>query len=66
MYEDARRGTRGAAEPSFATVDDAYACVGAIFELTSRQLRQGRPPHMSDLEPIVERLVLGIVSQSRI
>lgn len=65
MYEDARRGARESGEPSFATVDDAYACVGAIFELTSRQLRLGRPPRMIDLEPIVERLVLGIVSQSR-
>jgi len=66
MYEDARRGTRDSSEPSFATVDDAYACVGAIFELTSRQLRQGRPARMGDLEPIVERLVLGIVAQSKI
>ena len=64
MYEDAQRGTRDRGEPSFATVDDAYACVGAIFELTSRQLRRGLPPRMSDLEPIVERLVLGVVSQS--
>ncbi|MCP9488745.1 MAG: TetR/AcrR family transcriptional regulator [Solirubrobacteraceae bacterium MAG38_C4-C5] len=61
MYEDARRGAR---DSGFATVDDAYACVGAIFELTSRQLRRGHPPRMGDLEPIVERLVLGIVAQS--
>ena len=64
MYEDARRGTRDSGEPSFATVDDAYACVGAIFELTSRHLRRGIPPRISELEPIVERLVLGTVSQS--
>lgn len=64
MYEDARQGTRDTDEPSFATVDDAYACVGAIFELTSRHVRRGHPPRISDLEPIVERLVLGVVSQS--
>ena len=64
MYEDARRGARDSGEPCFATVDDAYAVVGAIFELVSRQVRHGRPTRLGDLEPIVDRLVLGVVAQS--
>jgi AcrR family transcriptional regulator len=33
--------------PRFASRDDAYACIGAIFELVSRQLRTGRPSDIS-------------------
>jgi AcrR family transcriptional regulator len=50
--------------PLFSSADDAFAIVGAIVELASRQLRTGRPERMSDLEPVIERLVAGILEQS--
>jgi AcrR family transcriptional regulator len=50
--------------PMFASPDDAFAIVGAIVELASRQLRTGQPERMSDLEPVIERLVAGILEQS--
>jgi AcrR family transcriptional regulator len=51
------------AAPRFATPDDTFAIVGAIEELASRQLRQGRPAKITDLEPIIERLVQGVLDQ---
>jgi AcrR family transcriptional regulator len=50
--------------PRFASPDDAFAIVGAIVELASRQLRTGQPERMGDLEPVIERLVAGILEQS--
>ena len=50
--------------PLFSSRDDAFAIVGAIVELASRQLRTGQPERMSDLEPVIERLVAGILEQS--
>ena len=49
--------------PKFTSPDDAYAIVGAIMELASRQLRTGHPEKMSDLEPIIERVVAGVLEQ---
>ena len=46
-----------------ASLDDAFAIVGAIVELTSRQLRHGRPATMRELEPVIVRVVLGVVDQ---
>ena len=43
--------------------DDAFAVVGAIVELASRQLRRGRPEDISGLEPVIERMVAGIMEQ---
>jgi AcrR family transcriptional regulator len=45
-----------------ASPDDAYAIVGAIFELVSRQLRTGTPADIRDLEPVVERLFTGMLT----
>ena len=47
----------------FASPDDAFAIVGAIVELASRQLRYGKPHDIADLEPIIERLVNGVLDQ---
>lgn len=44
----------------FASPDDAYAIVGAVVELASRQLRRGVPQDVRDLEPLVERLIFGL------
>jgi AcrR family transcriptional regulator len=50
--------------PRFVTRDDAFACVGAIVELASRQLRTGTPADIRELEPVIERLILGVLSQA--
>jgi AcrR family transcriptional regulator len=54
---DAERGSA----PRLASEHDAVAIVGAIVELASRQLRTGRPADIRELEPVIERLVLGLV-----
>ncbi|HEX2087061.1 MAG TPA: hypothetical protein VHF89_15380, partial [Solirubrobacteraceae bacterium] len=46
-----------------ASLDDAFAIVGAIVELTSRHLRHGRPADIRELEPVIARVVTGIVEQ---
>jgi AcrR family transcriptional regulator len=54
---DAERG----AAPRLASPHDAFAIVGAVVELASRQLRTGHPEEMAELEPVVERLILGLL-----
>jgi AcrR family transcriptional regulator len=46
-----------------ASPHDAYAIVGAAMELAARQVRTGRPEDVHDLEPVIERLVLGLLSE---
>ena len=46
----------------FASRYDAYAIVGAAAELSSRALRSGEP-ELSELEPVLERLVSGLIEQ---
>ena len=55
--EDATRGSA----PRLASPHDAFAIVGAVVELASRQIRTGQPDDIRDLEPVVERLVLGLL-----
>jgi AcrR family transcriptional regulator len=64
LYRDNYRvaGERGA--PTFASADDAFACIGAIVELASRQIRTGTPRTMRELEPVIERLIFGILQPS--
>ncbi len=64
MYRDTVRAARRAGGPAFASPDDAFAIAGATFELVSRQLRTGHPQSMLDLLPLVERLILGLLSHS--
>jgi AcrR family transcriptional regulator len=47
--------------PRLASPDDAFAVVGAAVELASRQLRTGHPVHLSELEPVIERLFMGLL-----
>jgi len=54
---DAERGVA----PRLASPHDAFAIVGAVVELASRQIRTGRPSEMAELEPVVERLILGLL-----
>ncbi|MEA2154620.1 MAG: hypothetical protein QOE11_760 [Solirubrobacteraceae bacterium] len=63
MYEETvRAAERPGGGPAFASADDAFAIVGATFELVSRQLRTRQPERLLDLEPLVERLILGLLS----
>ena len=48
--------------PRFASPDDSFAVVGAIAELASRQLRRGRPDDIRELEPVIRRVMLGVLS----
>jgi AcrR family transcriptional regulator len=58
---DAARGVA----PRLASEHDAVAIVGAVVELASRQVRTSRPADISELEPVIERLVLGLVNAAR-
>jgi AcrR family transcriptional regulator len=51
--------------PRFASPDDAFAIVGAVVELASRQIRTGVPGNIRELEPVVERLSLGLMAAGR-
>ena len=56
--ESARGGGRHAALQGPV---DAFAIVGAIAELVSRQLRLGVPEHSADLQPVIERFAFGLL-----
>jgi AcrR family transcriptional regulator len=64
IYRDNERVAPRYGAPRFASRDDAFACVGAIVELASRQLRTRKPGDITELEPVIERLMLGILHQS--
>jgi AcrR family transcriptional regulator len=55
---DAARGR----SPRLASPHDAYAITGAVVELASRQIRVGVPGSIRELEPVVERLILGLLA----
>jgi AcrR family transcriptional regulator len=50
--------------PRFASPHDAFAIVGAIAELASRQLRLGEPEDMLELQPVIERFAFGLLGQA--
>jgi len=50
--------------PRFASPHDAYAIVGAIFELVSRHVRLGVPDDVMELAPVIDRLIDGLLAQS--
>ena len=60
MRDNARMAERFGS-PRFESKDDAFAIIGAIVELVSRQLRSGVPPRLQDLEPVITRLTLGLL-----
>ena len=47
--------------PRFASPLDAFAIVGAIAELVSRQLRLGEPEQSAELQPVIERFAFGLL-----
>ena len=64
LYRDNARCAERFGAPTFASRDDAFAVIGAIAELVSRQLRTGHPENPQELEAIIVRLVLGLLTQS--
>jgi AcrR family transcriptional regulator len=46
---------------TFASRDDAFGVIGAIVELVSRRLRSGRADDLAALEPVIARLMLGVL-----
>jgi AcrR family transcriptional regulator len=59
--ENAAAARRGLI-PRFASPYDAYAVVGAITELVSRQVRLGEPADVLDLAPVIDRLITGVLA----
>jgi len=45
----------------FASPYDAFAIVGAITELVSRQVRLGEPSDVLELAPVIDRLFDGVL-----
>jgi hypothetical protein len=46
----------------FASPYDAFAIVGAITELVSRQVRLGEPENVLELAPVIDRLIAGVLA----
>jgi AcrR family transcriptional regulator len=57
--ENAEAARRGQLR-RFASPYDAYAIVGAIMELVSRQVRLGDPADPLELAPVIDRLISGL------
>ncbi len=49
----------------FASPYDAYAIVGAITELVSRQVRLGEPADVLELAPVIDRMIEGLLAAGR-
>jgi AcrR family transcriptional regulator len=47
----------------FVSAHDAFAIVGACVELASRRIRTGVPENVYELEPVMERIVNGLIDQ---
>jgi AcrR family transcriptional regulator len=58
--EAARRGLIA----RFSSPYDAFAVVGAITELVSRQVRLGEPADVLELAPVIDRLISGLLAPS--
>jgi hypothetical protein len=65
LIRDNKRMAERFGAPRFASKDDAFAIVGAIAELVSRQLRTGVPEDVRALEPVIERLIFGLLALPR-
>ncbi len=59
--ENAAAARRGLS-PRFASSYDAFAIVGAITELVSRQVRLGEPADVLELAPVIDRLIGGVLA----
>jgi AcrR family transcriptional regulator len=59
--ENAEAARRGLIE-RFASPHDAFAVVGAIIELVSRNVRLGNPKDALELAPVIDRLIDGVLA----
>jgi hypothetical protein len=64
LHRDNARVAPRFGAPTFASPDDAFAVIGAIVELVSRQVRTGHPEDIRELEPVLMRVLLGVLAQS--
>ena len=64
LYRDNQRAAPQYGAPTFASPDDAFAIIGASVELVSRSLRTHRPPDLLELEPVITRLMLGVLQRA--
>jgi AcrR family transcriptional regulator len=64
LYRDNQRAAPEYGAPTFASPDDAFAIIGASVELVSRSLRTGRPADVLALEPVITRLMLGVLQRA--
>jgi AcrR family transcriptional regulator len=62
LVSEAKSAERKGLGPGFVSPDDAYGVVAAIGELASRQMRLGDPADVRDLEPVIERLLFGVLA----
>jgi AcrR family transcriptional regulator len=60
--ENAAAAARGLI-PRFASPYDAFAVIGAITELVSRQVRLGEPANVLELAPVIDRLIEGLLTR---
>jgi hypothetical protein len=65
LYLDNERWAPRHGAPRFATREDAYAVIGAIVELVARELRLGRADRLAELQPVLERVIHGVLSRGR-
>ncbi len=64
LYDENVRAAALGLSPRFASPYDAYAVVGGIIELLSRQLRRGEPGDVLELTPVIDRLIGGLLRRS--
>ena len=48
--------------PRFASPHDAYAIVGGSTELISRHVRLGKPKHLFEVAPVIDRMIDGVLA----
>jgi AcrR family transcriptional regulator len=65
LLRDNARAAQREGAPRFASEYDAFAVVGATVELISRHLRTGVPADVRELEPVLERLIFGLLDGER-
>jgi AcrR family transcriptional regulator len=61
LLRDNAREARRYGAGTFVSRDDAYGVIGAIVELVSLRLRSGRADDVAALEPVIARLMLGVL-----
>ena len=63
IRENAAAASRGLIA-RFASPHDAFAIVGAVAELISRQVRLGVPADVVELAPVIDRLLSGVLASA--